>query len=457
MAAILFDMFPAQGHYNGSFGLAQLLKNAGHKVYYTCPAGFQEKIRTAGFTVYLFNPFIIPPLSIELKEKGLLRFLVENWAGVFTGEKSRRIEENITAYDRMIERIGPDIIILDEHYAYKSIFYWKYHLPVVTIQTAVSPDHSPGIPPFNHPVVPDLSPKNRLYIKYLWSRHMVHNRILKIVYKILAIGNTSEKYYRQYAERYGFPYHLILRRRVTGIRFAHIPALIVPPEPFDFPRSRKHNLYFIGPLAEEKAKRDFISERLKIVFEKTTGIKKSNRLTKLVYCSLGTVTGNYLKVCRRFFKNIAEVCRRNPDLHIILSVGVYFDVAEIGPTPANLYVFNRVPQLIMLKACDFVITHGGMNTIFECIMEEKPMIVYPLSMDWDQNGNAARVAYHGIGIKGVLRRTTPGSILHLINELSEGDAKFRENIRHLKSKFEDRSSYALDLIDGFIKSAYHVN
>jgi zeaxanthin glucosyltransferase len=47
-----------------------------------------------------------------------------------------------------------------------------------------------------------------------------------------------------------------------------------------------------------------------------------------------------------------------------------------------------------------VINHGGMNTIYECIMAEKPMIVFPLSLKTDQNGNAARVVFHEIGVRG---------------------------------------------------------
>ena len=38
----------------------------------------------------------------------------------------------------------------------------------------------------------------------------------------------------------------------------------------------------------------------------------------------------------------------------------------------------------LLRHCDMVINHGGINTIVECIMAEKPMVVFPLSLQWDQ-------------------------------------------------------------------------
>ncbi len=452
MKVILFDIFPAHGHYNGSFNLALLLQDAGYSIFYACPSDFMERIHAAGFRDYLFNPFLIPPDGIELKEKGFLRFMLENWVAVLSREKSRRIEENIKKYDEMIGKIQPDLIILDEHYAYKSIFYSKYKIPTVTIQTAVTPDYAPGIPPFNNSWVPDFSWKNKTYVEYLWWKYYVKIRINRIFRNIFAFGKSSGFYYRLYAQKYHFPYHKIIRKRLNGIRFENIPSLVVPPASFDFPRDIKRNLYFIGPLKQKPVQRDGVSKRLESVLEKVSAIRKRQPGTRLIYCSLGTVTGNYVKICRRFFRNMAKVSMRNPKLHIILSVGIYFDIAEIGNVPANLYPFDRVPQLKVLGKCDFVITHGGMNTVYESIMEERPMIVYPLSMDWDQNGNAARVVYHGIGLKGVLRRAQAGSIEKLLSELIANERKFKANIRHLKSKFEDRSAYTLNLIDHFTKN-----
>lgn len=452
MADILVDMFPAHGHFNGSFDLARLLHNSGRSVCYACTGEFAEKVLEAGFSTYLINPFIIPPDPATLKEKGILRYLMENWVTAFTDEKHRYIEKNIKEYDDMIRKLRPALIMLDEHYAYKSIFYWKYHIPVITVQTAVSPDYAPGIPPFVNPTVPDFSKIDKLYVEYLWAGHILKKWIRRLAGKMLAMGKTNGYFYRYYAGKYAFPYQNILRKRSTGIRFKHIPALVIPPEAFDFPRVKKENLYFIGPLNHQRYHRDRGSNRLEQIFDLVLKERENSPDTKLVYCSLGTVTGNYLDVCKNFFRQISKVCKRNPHLHVILSVGIYFDIALLGNTPANLYVFNRVPQLRVLQKCDFVITHGGMNTIFESIMAEKPLIVFPLSMEWDQNGNAARVVYHGIGLKGILRKATSGSIEKLIRQLILNYEKYRAHISLLKSRFEDRSEYMLRLIDGFIKN-----
>jgi zeaxanthin glucosyltransferase len=98
-----------------------------------------------------------------------------------------------------------------------------------------------------------------------------------------------------------------------------------------------------------------------------------------------------------------------------------------------------------------VINHGGMNTIYESIMAEKPMIVFPLSLKTDQNGNAARVVFHEIGVRGIIRKSNPKSIAALLGKVIVDEDLYRRNLKKLKSNFVDKSAYTLELIDHIIK------
>ena len=82
------------------------------------------------------------------------------------------------------------------------------------------------------------------------------------------------------------------------------------------------------------------------------------------------------------------------------------------------------PQLELLKLAKIVITHGGPNTVFEALMEGKPMVAIPLAHD--QPAVAARLARLGIAeVLPVMRLSAKrirSAVTKVLNDPSYRDA-----------------------------------
>ena len=66
------------------------------------------------------------------------------------------------------------------------------------------------------------------------------------------------------------------------------------------------------------------------------------------------------------------------------------------------------------------------------------MIAFPLG--FDQFGNAARVVYHGIGLRGDARRATADDIGRLIDAVA-GDEAMRRRCARMAERLRDHDQY----------------
>ena len=126
---------------------------------------------------------------------------------------------------------------------------------------------------------------------------------------------------------------------------------------------------------------------------------------------MGTIHTNF-----NYFQRVIKAVSDKPDYDLVLAVGHNSSLDDFEPTPDNVYLFQRVPQLDLLKRADVVLTHGGIGTINECILLGVPMVVYSDGY-YDRNGCAARVAYHGLGLRGDYYRDTEVEISRNIEQV----------------------------------------
>lgn len=146
------------------------------------------------------------------------------------------------------------------------------------------------------------------------------------------------------------------------------------PQCLDLPRTTfPSNFYYTGPFVNKAAK-----PSVEFPWDRLDG-------RPVLYASLGTTRN----VQPRIFRLIAEGCQ-DLGLQLVISLGGRFEPEQFADLPGRPLVTRFAPQLELLRIAKIVITHGGPNTVFEALMEGKPMIAIPLAHD--QPAVAARLA-----------------------------------------------------------------
>jgi zeaxanthin glucosyltransferase len=186
------------------------------------------------------------------------------------------------------------------------------------------------------------------------------------------------------------------RRREWGLRplaslndFSSSRALIAQlPECLDFPRRRKPaHLYYAGPFLDEAGRypMDFPWDAL--------------NGAPLVYASMGTVRNTWPMV----FQQIAGACEGLP-VQLVIALGGGLEPDAVGELPGHPIVVHFAPQLALLRRAAVTITHGGMNTTLESLLNGVPLVALPVTDD--QPGVGARIVRAGAGLAIPIRKLT---------------------------------------------------
>ena len=161
---------------------------------------------------------------------------------------------------------------------------------------------------------------------------------------------------------------------------------------------------FIGPVSMNRS-------------EKIKGFRLNRSKGRpLLFISLGTVFNNdrdFFIQCIKAFGNM--------DMDVLMSVGKKIDISSLA-IPENFTVkyFYEIPQLDVLKECDVFITHGGMNSVHEGLMNGIPLIVVPQQLE--QAHMAKRVAETGSGIYLDMVEVTPESLKESYKKITSDDS-----------------------------------
>jgi UDP:flavonoid glycosyltransferase YjiC (YdhE family) len=152
----------------------------------------------------------------------------------------------------------------------------------------------------------------------------------------------------------------------------------------------------------------------------------------LVYVSLGTTYNQAPTFYRACFEAFAD-----QPYQVVLSTGGR--AQDLPPAPANILVYEFVPQLRLLARASAFVTHGGMNSANEGLHFGVPMVVVP--QRGDQYLVAGRVTELGAGLTLAPRDATPDRLRAAVGRVLE-EPSFRERARALGQGLDEAGGFA---------------
>ena len=330
----------------------------------------------------------------------------------------------------------PDSVIVDAAIPYIALAVHKAKRRVAVVTTTLPVTRDLELPPLTSGIIPDGTPGCRLKTKLVWSRHLLLDKKLRVLrrweYPVFHI--------RRFAAACGYPPSRVNGETTFGVKL-DFPELILCPAEFDFPRPPALERLYLGPCVDlSRPEPAFPWELLD--------------QRPLVYCAIGTILSRS-HATHGLLEKIVRAAAALPDLQFVFAAGATWKDGAPGSKPANVLVVREAPQLALLRRAALMITHGGFNTVKECILMGAPMIALPSKNFRDHFSSAERVVYHGLGLQRDIAEVSSTELISLIDQILN-DQSFKLRVDLMREKFlqQDRFDIAIKVIENSISGKY---
>src|SRR5450755_177345 len=374
MSLVLFFGTPEWGHTNPSLPLVAERIQRGDQIIYYSLEEFQPAIEQTGATFRSYGN-VFPFDYTQWNENGSL----------VVRQLLQASECILNQFLKETEDAHPDYILYDSLAAWGHYFAQLLHVPAICSMTMF------GITWQLACSIPSL-----VWMALLSSPELIHAR---------SIGRLISKEYS--VKRLDSMSYL---RNSAQLNIVYTSRLFQP-----YANAFDETFQFVGPsLSERSIASDFPFAQLSD--------------PSSIYISLGTLFNQQNDFYRQCFQAFA-----NNEHQVILSIGRYSSVEQLGTIPKNFIVRRFVPQLDILQRASLFITHGGMNSASEALYYGVPLLVIPQATD--QHYVAKRVEQSGAGLRLDRKKVTSALLSHTATKILtnshfvQGSKKIGESFR----------------------------
>ncbi|HEX6234150.1 MAG TPA: glycosyltransferase [Jiangellaceae bacterium] len=364
-STFLLALWAGGGNVPPQLGLARQLAVAGNRVRVLAPAALQQRIEAAGLE---FEPYRNTP---EHDESDPARSVIRDFElrspiaaakaqrDRLLGDFAEPVAKDILA---ILERDPADTVVFDFMLLGALFAAEKADIPAAMLVHTIYPFPAPGLPPFGN----GWSPRSgRL--------GSARDKLGAVAFQRVWLNPLTTRL-NEVRDRLG------LRPSSFEDMLNAVPRILVLTSgSFDFPARLPANVRYVGPHLEP------VDETAPWEAPWPAGDTRP-----LVVVSLSTTYQGQETLVR----NTVEAVGQLPVRALITAGPVQ---VPGGQVPPNVHVARFVPHASVLPHAAAVVTHAGHGTVMAALRHGLPLVCLPMGRD--QGDIAARVAWHGAGVR----------------------------------------------------------
>ena len=373
---------PEAGHVNATIQLGRELRRAGHQVHYLGDARDQALFHERGV------PFAVLP-----RREGPFGPTYAWGAN----------HDAIVLVDTILIRPAIDACLAGKR--------------VISLSSTFPLGHDAEVPPITCDLAPATDDASRAAVDAAWQAEWQGHRAIQEPHPHTGRPDSTLRVIGGFAGDRGWPEDRWDARAAIN-PIARLPELILAPALLDLPRPAAPRRRYGGPCV------DLDRREPAFPFDWLSGDRP------LVYCSFGSQAHRY--PLPELLGLLVRAARERPELRFVIATGGVDVPAEL--VPDNALCVRHAPQIALLRRAALMLSHGGLNGIKEALTCGVPVVVLPFA--WDQPGNAARIAFHGLGAAARWADMTATRLAGIVRAVLD-DATIARRARALGERLRD--------------------
>lgn len=427
------------GMLNASLALVQQLRQAGHRITYASPADLREPVTALDIPYVQLDPWVIqssdPPINRWQKWRTLKQ------------RQQRAIDAlGVQNFIQIIQELGPDLLLIDMEMHPHIMAAVVEQFSVALLCQFLSVWRRSNLPPIHTSIVPGEGwVGQRLGLEWTWWRYGWRKWQESQRERWRRVGLDRASILRCYAQQIGYSWRNRHDQWLVPYPHGLLPILCFNALELDFSHEPHPSMHYVGPMVLEARHEPMVESTTNVALAQLFENHKSSDRS-LIYCACST----FVKTNQQFLHQLIKAVSVCPEWDLVLGLGGKLTPSSLPDLPPNVYAFGWVPQLQILKYADCAINTGGINSINECLYFGVPMLVYSLKR-FDQDGNAARIAYHGLGIAGDITRDKAAQIRSHIRALLT-EQTYKKQTEHMGQCCHRYGNRAAQVVEALLGS-----